>query len=490
MGRRHSSFQINVTERAARSPILTRIRLTPDLPASQGKPTRSCPPHPTFSASLLGKGAAAAADDPHVATIFFARFPHYRLAARRLQRGPLWSAAETSLENFYPREPIFEMVRSPVSPKKAVHMTSVHPPFDTRIFWKEARTLADAGYAAVIVAGHSHEETVHRVRIRPVVAESRRHRRMTRQVLSVLRAAMEERADIYHIHDPELIPIGLFLRLFGRRVIYDIHESVPQQILSKPWIPVMLRRFVSYIVGLAEDIGARTFNACVAATPAIACRFPSAKTQTIQNFPLLGELESHNAVAYQLRAPCFVYVGHIGADRGIREMVRAMGHLPDKCHATLYVAGRSVDAVFDVECPMISGREKVNSLGWQSRSEVADLLGKARAGLVLLHPIMNYVDAYPVKLFEYMAAGVPVIASDFPLWRQIVEDAGCGILVDPLDAESISEAMTWILNNPEEAEAMGRRGKRAVETLYNWNTEARKLLALYQRVLDGDAAVV
>jgi hypothetical protein len=106
-----------------------------------------------------------------------------------------------------------------------------------------------------------------------------------------------------------------------------------------------------------------------------------------------------------------------------------------------------------------------------------------RVGLVILHPNINYVQSQPVKLFEYMAAGLPVIASDFPLWREIIDGAKCGLLVDPFDVKGIAEAITWLLEHPHEAELMGKRGQEAVYQKFNWNTEADKLIACYNELI-------
>ena len=131
------------------------------------------------------------------------------------------------------------------------------------------------------------------------------------------------------------------------------------------------------------------------------------------------------------------------------------------------------------------GWGRVDFHGWADRSQVAVILGSVRAGLAVLHPTPKYLDAWPTKMFEYMSVSLPVIVSDFPLWRGIVEDAGCGLLVDPLDSTAIASAMQWILDHPAEAEAMSRRGREAVEKQYNWETEAEKLVALYNKLLSN-----
>ncbi len=120
--------------------------------------------------------------------------------------------------------------------------------------------------------------------------------------------------------------------------------------------------------------------------------------------------------------------------------------------------------------------------GYAEEDSVLRLLGASRIGLAVLHPEPNYLKGHPTKLFEYMAAGIPVVASDFPLWRGIVEGAGCGLLVDPLDVRSMASAIERLLRHPEEADAMGKRGREAVEKRYNWSIEEGKLLDFYHRL--------
>jgi glycosyltransferase involved in cell wall biosynthesis len=176
-------------------------------------------------------------------------------------------------------------------------------------------------------------------------------------------------------------------------------------------------------------------------------------------------------------------VGGIVNIRGAKEMVIALEYLRDISGLKLEMAGEFSPDGFDNELRVLLAWSLVNYHGHIGRSEVANLLGGVRAGLVVLHPVINYIDALPVKMFEYMAAGLPVIASDFPLWRQIIEGAQCGLLVDPMCPEAIADAMRWILVHPIEAEAMGRRGRKAVEEKYNWNHEADKLIDLYKKLL-------
>ena len=289
---------------------------------------------------------------------------------------------------------------------------------------------------------------------------------------------------LIHFHDPELIPAGIVLKLLGYRTIYDVHEDVPRAIMDKFWLPRVFRHVLSWSAELLEWLGAKLFDGIVSATPKIAERFPPGKTIVVQNFPIISELTVTNRVPYEMRKNSFVYVGAISKLRGANEMFGSIGMLDERYQARLELAGAFRPVTLQDELESIPGHDRVNFHGWASREQVATMLGETKAGLVVLHPTPAYKDAYPVKMFEYMAAGLPVIASDFPLWRQIVEDAGCGILVDPFEPRAIADAMQWILEHPLEAAAMGQCGRRAVEEKYNWNPEEEKLLALYQTLLD------
>ena len=364
---------------------------------------------------------------------------------------------------------------------KVVHLTSVHPPFDVRIFHKECVSLVRVCQDVVLVAPHERDEIRDGVRIKAVAkldSKGRVHR-MTCTVWRVCRAALEERARVYHFHDPELIPVGLWLRLRGAHVIYDVHEDLPCQILSKYWVPKPLRGILAKGAEMAEGVASRFLDAIVAAEPTIAARFPNKKTVLVQNFPISNELVSVEGLPYVSRPPWIVYVGGITVIRGVFEMVKAMEVVAEEFSPRLVLAGSFSPAALEEEVRRLRGWRRVEFLGWQSRQQVAHLLGRARAGLVLLHPTRKYSQAQPVKLFEYMSTCLPVIASDLPLLREIVNGTGCGLLVDPLDPQAIAEAIEYMLTHPEEAATMGRRGREAVESHYDWSFEEKKLLALY-----------
>jgi hypothetical protein len=303
----------------------------------------------------------------------------------------------------------------------------------------------------------------------------------------LFRSALNTNATVFHFHDPELIPVGVLLKLVGKRVVYDVHEDVPADVLDKSWIPTSLRWPIARAAAWTEALAACRFDAIVSATPAIATSFPNVKTITVQNFPQLDVQLEAETTPYRDREPLIVYVGCISELRGAREMIRAVALVCESAPARLQLAGSFDPPESQQEVAKESGWGGVDFLGWLSPAQVRELLGKCRLGLAVLHATECYMVSQPTKLFEYMSAGLPVVASDFPLWRSVIEEAGCGILVDPVNPAAIAEAIRWLLERPAEAEAMGQRGRDAVRRIYNWENEEQKLIELYARLMDRNS---
>ena len=362
-------------------------------------------------------------------------------------------------------------------------MTSVHSATDPRIFHKECRSLARAGFDVTVIGPHSGDSVTDSVRIKSITREPSRLGRMTRTVWRIYQEARLLGADVYHFHDPELIPVGLLLLASGKKVIYDIHEDVPKDILSKHYLPPWSRKPISWFADKIESVACGRFSALVTVTPSIAGRLLLLNRRTIivYNYPYPREIVFAQAVEpWDSRRQSVAYVGGITAQRAIREMVAAMDLLPKSLDATLELAGNEIpEGIRPEEIFQHPGWARVKHHGFIDQPSTFRLLHKVRAGLVLFHPEPNNIEAIPQKIFEYMGAGLPVIASDFPFWRQIIGEAGCGIFVNPMDPRAIAQAIEYVLTHPQEAEEMGRRGQAAVLECYNWDKQAEKLVDLY-----------
>jgi glycosyltransferase involved in cell wall biosynthesis len=273
------------------------------------------------------------------------------------------------------------------------------------------------------------------------------------------------------------------LKRFGKRVIFDSHEDIPKQMLSKPYLNRAMLWLISQLLRRYEAWTCSRLDGIVAATPCIRDKFLEINPATvdINNYPLANELASDIPLGAKRAEVC--YVGGIGKIRGILEVVQAMAEL--KSSARLNLCGRFVEADAEAAARANDGWSRVNELGFVDRPGVRDVLGRSVAGLVTFHPLPNHVDAQPNKMFEYMSAGIPVIASDFPLWRQIVEGNGCGLCVNPMKPGKIAAAIDYFVMNPDEARRMGENGRRAIAERYNWSMEENKLLAFYETIFGG-----
>jgi glycosyltransferase involved in cell wall biosynthesis len=361
-------------------------------------------------------------------------------------------------------------------------MTTVHAADDMRIFAKECRALRDAGYDVHLVAARAADGVSDGVRTwgvgRP--RSQRRVVRMTSVVGRVYRRARALDADLYHFHDPELLPAALALQRRGAHVVYDAHEDLAAAMLDKPWLSRRLRRPLARITGSLEPAAAGRLAAVVTATPAIAERFSAvgAEVVVVNNYPRLAEFTaSLPPEVGKERAVC--YVGGISPIRGITTMVEAIA----ATDARLLLAGAFDPPTLPERLQASPGWRQVVNLGLVGRSEVAALFARAVAGVVVFLPAANHLRAQPTKMFEYMAAGLPVVASDFPLWREIVEGNDCGICVDPTSAPALAKAIRWLVDHPDDARRMGENGRRAVRAAYNWEHEAARLVELYRRIL-------
>jgi len=376
---------------------------------------------------------------------------------------------------------LFKMTTSGLLSKpKIIHLSSAHHDHDVRIFLKECRSLAklfpDHEIHLVLPGVEPRlEDGVHIHSSGP--RGNSKFQRMYHTVNQVYQKALELDGICYHLHDPELLRLSLKLQRKGKKVIYDAHEDLPRQFMGNSRLPG--RSIILRVIEWVENFYASKAHGIITATPYIANRFLKINPNTtdINNFPLETEIEfiDHQSVQKE-KIVC--YIGGIWPSRGITELVDAL----DASGPRLALAGK-IDADFKSILAQRQGWTQVDELGFIDRQASMELKQKALAGIVTFLPLPNHVNAQPNKIFEYMAAGLPVIGSNFPLWKALIETNNCGLCVDPTRPDEIAQAIRFLVENPEKAAEMGENGRKMVQNTYNWTAEEKKMLAFYQKVL-------
>lgn len=361
---------------------------------------------------------------------------------------------------------------------KVAHLSSVHKDGDIRIFHKECVSLAEAGFDVTFILANAEIRTDKGVKIDSVNSVPKsRIERIRKTVRLIYDRALALDADIYHFHDPELLRIGLKLVRKGKIVIYDAHEDTPRQILAKPYLNPFFRRMISFFYEKYENYAAKRMTAIVTVTPHIKRRYERLKCKVVEvsNFPLTSEICPPETIANASdRKKSVCYFGGISYGRGIKQMILAAGI----SNTELMIAGKWPDGIKE-NLKDLEGWRNVSDRGFCSRDELTAIKKENIAGLVTLLAEPNHINSYPIKMFEYMSSGLPVISSNFPLWQSIIEGHHCGVCVDPEDPKAIADAISYFANNPEKAREMGENGLKAIREQYNWDIEKKKLIALY-----------
>ncbi len=363
---------------------------------------------------------------------------------------------------------------------KVCHLSTVHQRRDVRIVYKECRSLAQTGYEThLIIADGKPDEVFQDIRIHGCPKYRNRLLRILASPLRILFKALALKAAVYHLHDMELLPVAVILRILGYRAIYDVHDNLPKQIMGKHYIAKPLRRILAALVNCAEAVLSRTMSAIVTADANKERRFRRYHplVRAVHNYPLLEELSLQNAQKREPGAIC--YIGGITRIRGIFELLEAIRDLDVR----LILAGPFEPPGLEAECRLHPSWAKVEYRGFLDRQGVADVLSLSSVGMVNLLPNENYLDSLPIKMFEYMSAALPVVASNFPDWQAIVDRYRCGLCVDPLQIPHITQAVSTLLNGPEAARDMGLRGREAILHDLNWGPQAVILKRLYEEVL-------
>ena len=364
---------------------------------------------------------------------------------------------------------------------KVIHVTTVHKRHDIRIFVKECTTLSQIHDVELWVFDGKGDENIGpalNIKDGDLLIGTRigNIMRVLNYVLKMAKSQSKPNT-AFHFHDPENLFVAYLLASRGYKVIWDSHEDFPRQLSTKHWVPRRFRRTLEFISETIEDFIVSRLSGIVAATSLIESRFKliNSNVVCVKNYPVLDEFIGIAVKDTPNKKLC--YVGSITRERGIIEILEVLKSLGSEY--TLILCGVYDTDSLKQEVERHSSYSQIDFRGYQNRKGIAKALSESFAGLVTLHPSPNQIESLPIKLFEYMAAGLPVIASDFPLWRNIVETSECGYLVNPLSIEDIAKSVVDLHSDPANFKELSINGRRAAIEHYSWVSEGEKLIKFY-----------
>jgi glycosyltransferase involved in cell wall biosynthesis len=374
---------------------------------------------------------------------------------------------------------------------KVCILSSVHIALDNRVFYREARSLRSAGYDVTLIAVHSQDEIKDGIQIIGLPRVARWQRPLLWR--KIYQLARRSGADIFHFHDPELLPLAAWLkRRTGKPVIYDVHEAYPDFIELKDYLPSWLRYPLAATFRIAEPKLASLQSGLIFADDATAVDFAQVNLPkaTLFNFP--GQQFVQTAVAtdnnYDNRPPHVLYLGGMERNRGVELMVEAFALLFAAIPtAKLWLVGHfmppDLEHIVRQAVTRYGLEQAVTITGRVDFEQIGQYLRQARVGWVPWQAVAKNQKNIPTKLFEYMAYALPIVGSDLPSIRPFLKDGDNGYLVPSADPASHAAAIINLLKNPQTAAAMGLRGQLRVRRQYNWAVMEERLLRLYEELL-------
>lgn len=360
---------------------------------------------------------------------------------------------------------------------KICHITSAHKRYDLRIHTKECATLAENGYETHCVVSDSEGDCVGEdgVYVHSTGYKAKnRLARIFRSSRKAYKLALSLDAAIYHMHDPELLLYALKLKKHGKKVIFDSHEDVINTIEEKTWIWAPIRKMIKALFSGFQKRVCEKIDAIVAVTPVLVEYFKTINSNTflVTNYPILENVEISDS---REKRVCFA--GGVEEQWCHDVIVKAVNELPD---AEYVYAGRVTDSYREMLDRLTEGNSKY--LGFLRRAEVYDLFRHSVAGVALNNALQVQKEGGSLgntKIFEYMMCGLPVICTDYPNWKGVVEAGNCGICIPNDNVDALKKAIQYLIDNPDQVVEFGRNGQKLIREKYNWDVAKIQLIELY-----------
>lgn len=367
--------------------------------------------------------------------------------------------------------------------KKIFHISTVHPRRDTRIFYRECISLKNKGYdVTLIVADGKGLEKYEGVTIIDIGKSRNRVSNFFEGFFKIFKIINALKPDLVHFHDAELMIIAKIIQLKGIHVCYDIHENVAAQILDKSHIASYLRKPLHYLYKIIENILINSFHLIIAEKSYKNIYLGKGKSLTVVlNLP---EESSFSSFTSEKRIENGIfYIGGISNERGLDTIIEALKILKNRkvnffMH---YIGAISEKSLSKIDTDGI--QENLRFYGRMDLVEGYKISKKCKVGLAVLKPIENYVKSYPTKIFEYMSIKLPVITSNFELYKDVIEKNEAGFCIDPFSPIELANKIDLLLKDDNLVKTMGENGKKAIIQKFNYKQEEIKLYKIYSSIL-------
>lgn len=381
---------------------------------------------------------------------------------------------------------------------KICMLSIAHGPYDDRIYYKETLSLSKKYSNIYIIApcrdednDNVHEEN--EIRVLPLNTSGSKLRRFL-NIATAIRMIHKIKPDICHFHEYEFI-FGLpLLRLLSKcRIIYDVHEAYPEMVEQSRKVPASIRPYVAKFVDITERVLSRMTDYVITADNNIAERFNRLRNVTvIFNYPRLNLFEPDKDrliklnKRYESRIP-IIYQGSMSEERGLFKMIDAMYILMrEKPEIILLLVGEMDEALLKKTTEQIQFKNLQNHIdivGWVSHKDVVNYICVSKIGLAPLLPTKKFMKNIPIKQFEYMACGIPVLGADLPPIASYINSSGCGRVFDSTSADALADGVIKILESESEWKRMSQAGKKAVRDVWNWDKMEEKLFMVYENII-------
>ncbi|NLD19023.1 MAG: glycosyltransferase family 4 protein [Clostridiales bacterium] len=368
---------------------------------------------------------------------------------------------------------------------KVCHVTSAHTRYDDRIFQKECMSLSKKGYQVhLIVNDDCGDEIIDNVYISSVNVGYNSRKKRILAINDILKKALEIDAEIYHLHDPELLAIAKKIKKCDKKVIFDSHEYYYDQIKAKQYLPQILRTIIAKLYYHYETYICKSIDSVVSVCPISEngrtfdqfegrCK----KNVYIANYPVQRNV-GEKSYPDEFKV---CYVGGLTYDRGITYLIDACY----KAKCKLILAGTFDEKEYKNELERKESFACVEYRGQCNYDEVCRIYKEASLGAATLLNVGQYFKAntFSVKVFEYFQAKLPVMISNYPYAEKINKEHNFGISVKPDDINQMVEAIKYLNNNRDCLSELGNNGFQLYEDKMNWEQESNNLFELYNELL-------